>query len=121
MQERCKTYFVDVDGVIYKNRGKYSTPSWDDAPDVLDHNIQQLKRLYDNGAQIVIVTSRSQKYRAQIEKTLTDAGIFPHEFVMSCNHSQRVIINDFAPTNPYPSCVAISLPRDASLENYLEE
>jgi hypothetical protein len=34
------------------------------------------------------------------------------------NHAARVIINDFATTNPYPSGMAITLPRNASLKDY---
>ena len=37
--------------------------------------------------------------------------------VMGLPHCQRVIINDFARSNPYPSCSAINIPRN---ENELE-
>jgi hypothetical protein len=31
---------------------------------------------------------------------------------MEANHSRRVVINDYANSNPYPSAVAINLKRD---------
>ena len=31
---------------------------------------------------------------------------------MGLPHCKRVIINDFAKSNPYPSCEAINLPRN---------
>ena len=32
---------------------------------------------------------------------------------MGLNHSKRTVINDFSPTNPYPSCGAINISRDS--------
>ena len=42
------------------------------------------------------------------------------QIVTDCFHSQRIIINDFAPTNPYPSCQAISIPRNSLLGDYIK-
>ena len=38
--------------------------------------------------------------------------------VMGLPHCQRIVINDFARSNPYPSCSAINIPRN---ENNLKE
>jgi hypothetical protein len=35
------------------------------------------------------------------------------ELIMGLPHCKRVIINDFAKSNPYPSCEAINLPRNS--------
>jgi len=32
--------------------------------------------------------------------------------VMGLPHSQRILINDFAKSNPYPSAAAINMPRN---------
>jgi hypothetical protein len=38
---------------------------------------------------------------------------------MDLPHAKRILINDFAPTNPYPTAVAINLERNSSnLQNY---
>ena len=39
---------------------------------------------------------------------------------MYLNHSPRVIVNDFANTNPFPSCNAISMPRNGNIEDYFQ-
>ena len=119
IQKRMTTYFVDLDGVLLLNRGKYGKENWDNCSIALSENLMILKKLYDLGAQIVITTSRPDTYRQAVVELLKSYGISAHDIVMGLHHAPRVIINDFAVTNPYPSCVAISLKRDASLVDYL--
>lgn len=120
IQKRSATYFVDLDGVLLINRGKYGAKNWDNSQVELSENLMVLKKLYDSGAQIVITTSRPNAYRQTIVDLLHAHGILAHEIVMGLNHSPRVIINDFAVTNAYPSCLAINLKRDTSLVDYLD-
>lgn len=119
VQRRCRTYFVDVDGVLLKNSGQYGRFNWSTNREVLVENVQALRALQDRGAQIVVVTARTEPYRRALEELLRGAGLEPHAIVMGLNHAGRVLINDFAPTNPYPSATAISLPRDGNLKEYL--
>ena len=115
-----QTYFIDIDGVVFKNKGKYGRLNWNDEDVPLDNNVSIIKRLVNEGAQIIFCTSRPEDQRAKLEQSLKNVGIRWHSIVMGCNHSQRVIINDFANTNPYPSCKAINLHRDSDeLDKYL--
>ena len=42
------------------------------------------------------------------------------ELIMGLPHTQRILINDFAKSNPYPSAVAINMPRNENdLRNLL--
>ncbi len=59
-------------------------------------------------------------YREQVLHILADVGIKPYAMVMGLNHAPRVLVNDFAPSNPYPSARAISFPRDSNLGQYLK-
>lgn len=120
VQNNYRTYFVDVDGVIIKNSGKYGKINWSNNNTLLEENVNALKKLQERGAQIVITTSRTEEYRQDLEKILTAAGIKPYAILMGMNHAARVVINDFAPTNPYPSGIAITLPRNSSIKDYLE-
>lgn len=116
---RKRTYFIDVDGVIFKNKGKYGLESWDSEDEPLVNNITVINRWAERGAQLVLCTSRPDKYRKKLEESLERHGIGWHSIVMGCNHAQRVIVNDFANTNPYPSCAALSVPRDGDdLDKY---
>jgi hypothetical protein len=119
VQRDYRTYFIDVDGVLMRNSGKYGKTNWNNNVDFLEKNIEMIKKLQKNGGQIVITTSRTEEYRSALEKQLYDTGINPYALLMGMNHAARVIINDFAHTNPYPSAVAISLPRNANIEEYL--
>lgn len=119
VQQKNKTYFIDLDGVLLSNRGKYGSKNWNNSIEPLMENINIVKRLYVNGAQIIITTSREEIYRERIVHFFQEQGIKLHALIMGCNHSCRVIINDFAPTNPYPSCEAINIKRNGDLSDYL--
>lgn len=118
-QEKYRTYFVDVDGVLMKNCGQYGSFNWDNNEIVLEENVACLKKLQDQGGMIIITTSRPEKYRPFLEKMLSDHGVKPYAIIMGVNHARRVLINDFAPTNPYPSAVAINMPRNGNLSDYI--
>lgn len=120
VQKKYRTYFVDVDGVLMKNCGKYGKTNWYNNTDIIQENIESIKKLQDNGAQIVITTSRTEEFRKDLEDILKQNGLKPYSILMGMNHSARVIINDFAPTNPYPSSLAISTSRNSLIKEYLE-
>lgn len=120
VQRDYRTYFVDVDGVLMKNSGKYGSVNWSNNKETIPENMAVIKKLQDKGGQIIIVTSRTEEYRQDLEKILTENGIKPYAILMGLNHSARVVINDFAPTNPYPSGIAITLPRNNKIEEYIE-
>lgn len=119
VQKAYRTYFIDVDGIILENSGRYGLTNWSNNRSFLISNIEEIKKLQNNGAQIVITTSRPEEYRKDLEKLLFGVGLKPYAMLMGLNHSARVLINDFAPTNPYPSSIAISLPRNSEIKEYL--
>ena len=119
-QLRHTTYFVDIDGVIVKNVGKYGSKNWSNSNDIISTNIECLKRLYDRGGQIILTTSRVAEYTDGVVDMLRQSGILIHDIVNECNHAKRVIINDFAPTNPYPSCEAVSLERNDDISKFIK-
>ncbi|MBP3615470.1 MAG: hypothetical protein J6J27_01025 [Alphaproteobacteria bacterium] len=119
-QKKYRTFFIDFDGVIMKNSGKYGKINWSNNTESIPENVKQIINLQNDGGQIIITTSRGEEYRKNLEKILTDLGIKPYAILMGLNHSTRVLINDFAPTNPYPSSIAISLPRNSLIKDYLK-
>ena len=119
-QKRFQTYFIDFDGVLSKNKGQYGKDNWDTPDVLLENNLKTIFDLYSNGAQIVITTARPEKYREKIESALLQFGIKPYAIICGLNHSRRVLINDFAKSNPYPSAVAINIPRNSELETFVK-
>lgn len=120
VQNNYRTYFCDVDGVLLKNCGKYGSKNWYNNEEIISENMEIIRKLQEKGAQIVITTSRTEECRNNLIKILKDNGIEPYAILMGLNHSARVIINDFANTNPYPSGIAITLPRNSHLEEYFK-
>ena len=78
-----------------------------------ENNIDYIAELHEQGkAKIVLTTSRPERLRQLTIMELQTKGIPFDELVMGLPHCQRVIINDFARSNPYPSCKAINIPRN---------
>lgn len=119
LQQRMSSYWVDFDGVLIRNSGKFGRVNWHNNTELLTENVELLRNLQARGAQIIITTSRPESMRAETLALLRQAKLEPCALVMGLNHSPRIMINDFSATNPYPSCHAISVPRNASLSNYL--
>lgn len=118
-QSAC-LHLVDIDGVVFRNSGQYTPPLWDDEDVPLKANVATLRKLQQGGAQLVFVTSRPERYRVKTEAALRAVGLTWHAAIFGVLHSRRMLINDFAPSNPYPSAVAVNLVRNGDdLEKYI--
>ena len=120
-KETFKTLFVDLDGVLVYNSAPYSPPFWGDTL-AIKKNVQYLRELHNTGrVQIIITTARTEEYRDVTLKQLTREEIPYDKILFDMLHTQRIIINDYAKTNKYPSCKAINISRDSNnLEDYLQ-
>lgn len=105
-------YLVDLDGVVLRNAGQYTTPNWDDPDVALPANVEALRKLIAKGAQLVFVTARPERYRAKTEAFLASLNLNWHAAVFGVNHATRHLVNDYAGSNPYPSAVAINVFRN---------
>ncbi|CAN2169935.1 hypothetical protein MCETARE7_00027 [Candidatus Nanopelagicaceae bacterium] len=113
------TYFVDIDGVLVRNADPLGKELNWESFEVIGDNVQTLIGLQPFG-KMVFTTSRSATYRGLVALKLTELGFVDFELLMDLPHARRFLINDFAPTNPFPSAVAINLPRNsADLSDYL--
>lgn len=117
-----KTYIIDLDGVLVKNSAKYFKPYWGTTPGILK-NIEVVNQLKEKGNQIVIFTSRTENFRAITARQLKKIGLRYDFLFMGALHSQRVLVNDFSSSNPFPSAITINVERDsdqlASFLNYM--
>ena len=119
--KKYNTYIFDIDGVLLKNYGKYGEKNWSNTFEPIEKNIQVLEKLSKSGNQIIFMTARSEKYIDQFISYITSRGIKYKSIITECSHSKRLIINDFANTNPYPSCKAINIPRNSqNLNEYIK-
>lgn len=116
------TLFVDIDGTLVKNSSAHFPPYIGNT-EPLGANIGILQRLHKSGKfQIILTTSRPEKYREVTEEQMEREGIPYDRLIMGLFHSKRIIINDYSKSNPFKSCDSINLRRDSSeLEEILKE
>ena len=111
-KSQYKCLFVDIDGTLITN-SSHHFPPYIGSGQPIENNINFLSDLHEQGkVKIVLTTSRPEKLRQITIVELQEKGISYDELVMGLPHCQRVIINDFARSNPYPSCKAINIPRN---------
>ena len=116
------TIVTDLDGVVFENHSRYFPPFWDDDDIPIADNVAALRLWQEQGAQIVFMTARPECHREKTERTLRTLGLVPHALIMDCRHGRRFLINDHAPSNPYPSAVAISTERNSpALADYMKD
>lgn len=115
-----KTLFVDLDGTLISNTSPKMFPFVGSGVP-LEKNIKLLQKLYQTQkVKIIITTARPEKYRELTEKELSKHNIPYDNLLMELPHSERIIINDFAGSNPFPSCTAINIQRNSNtLGDYL--
>jgi len=117
-KSQYKCLFVDIDGTLVTNSSIHFPP-YVGSGDPLEDNIELLDDLHQQGkVKIVLTTSRPERLRQLTLMELQTKGIPYDELIMGLPHCQRVVINDFARSNPYPSCSAINIPRN---QNNLKE
>jgi hypothetical protein len=109
------TYFCDIDGTIIETLQDY----YDDYTP-LRSNIDAIKREIGRGSKVIFCTARSKEFETITRLMLNDLGFKSCELIMNVHHSKRILINDFANTNRFPTASAINLPRDSdTLKDYL--
>ena len=116
------TLFVDIDGTLVNNSGEYFEPIWGTTAKIKE-NVEIINKLYESGkVNIILTTSRKEDYKEITEMQLLNENIKYHQIIYGLYHGKRIVINDYAPTNPYKSCDAINLKRYSSdLKEMLEE
>ena len=113
-KRQYSTLFVDLDGTLVVNSGRYTQPGWGETAGIAE-NIATLNALYDTGkVQIVIITARTPNYRDITIAQLARCGVKYHQLIDGLVHGRRIIVNDYARTNPYRSCDAINIARDST-------
>jgi len=117
-KSQYKCLFVDIDGTLITN-SSHHFPPYTGSGEPIEDNIDLLAELHEQGrAKIILTTSRPERLRQLTIQELQTKGVPFDQLVMGLPHCQRIVINDFARSNPYPSCSAINIPRN---ENNLTE
>ena len=116
------TIICDLDGIVFRNHSRWFPPYWEDADEPLMENVATLRNWQAAGAQLIFMTARPEEYRLKTQAALEGLGLRVHALIMDCLHGRRFLVNDHAASNPFPSAVGISMPRDGQmLGDYLKE
>jgi len=114
-KSQYKCLFVDIDGTLVTNSSIHFPP-YVGSGEPLTENIEYLANLYESGkVKIILTTSRPNRLRQITLAELQSKGIPYDELIMGLPHCQRVLVNDFAKSNPYPSATAINMPRNQDI------
>lgn len=108
------TVFLDIDGVLFENASQFQAPTWGNSKP-LTNNLESIKKLRNANPRctLILTTSRTERFRDVTEQQLKENGLEYDLILFGLPHTRRVLINDFAETNQYPSAIALNLSRDA--------
>lgn len=107
--------FLDLDGTIVQSSAQFFEPYWGTTGAIAE-NLSAVNALYDTGkVRIVLTTSRTRAWESVTREQLQRIGLKYHDIIFEIPHAQRILVNDYSRTNPYPSAEAINLPRNAAL------
>lgn len=114
MNERPKTIFCDIDGVLLKHHGDVTKQHLLD-PIVLEGVLDKIKEWDLKGYKIILVTGRRESTRQHTENQLTEAGILYDQLIMGISGGQRVLINDLKTNSNDPTAISFNLERNKGL------
>mgnify|MGYP000959660847 CR=1 FL=1 len=108
-----KTYFVDIDGTIFKYR-EFDTYLTNPAVPIKSTK-QFLQQVRDEGHMIILTTARPEYMREHTEYELTKNGIPYHRLIMQIERGPRYLINDMDPKEPGDRAIGINLKRNEGI------
>lgn len=116
LDNRPKTIFCDIDGVLLEHSGDISKQSTIE-PKVLDGVIDCLKQWDIKGYKIILTTGRKESMRKDTEEQLRKVHIFYDYLLMGITGGIRVIINDRKLNSKEDTAIAICIDRNEGLKN----
>ena len=111
-RQNRKVYFIDIDGTITTAGSPFGRDSWKEVKVIVGVK-EKLETLKKAGCAIYLTTSRPDSESNVTEEVLKSGGIIWDRIIYNIQNGPRVIINDYADSNPYPSVEAINTERNS--------
>ncbi|MEK6878822.1 MAG: hypothetical protein AABY22_04405 [Nanoarchaeota archaeon] len=97
MDNRPKTYLLDLDGTLVKHVTCSKSCRPDYKLELLPGTLEKLEEWELKGSKIIITTGRKEAMRIITEKQLSEVGIFFDLLIMGIGGGERVLVNDKKP------------------------
>ena len=108
--ERSRTFFIDIDGIIFEQRDRWPDVEIADPIKALLPGVKRrLAEWHMRGDRIILMTARPWPYRQTTEWQLRKAGLMYHELLMGLPTGQRILINDCKPGEEESVPMAVAL------------
>lgn len=101
-----KTWILDLDGTLVKHNG-YKL----DGHDTLLPGAREFLSNIREGDMVIIVTSRTEKYRTQTLEFLRDQAIRYDHIIFNAPYGERILVNDRKPSG-LTTAIAVNTKRD---------
>lgn len=106
------TIFCDLDGTVFYNQSRLFANDYSNPPKLIPNAVKYLLSKQQAGSKIVFTTSRPEEFADQTITALNQAGFEDITVLFNVPHAPRMVINDNSKTNPYPTALAMNVPRD---------
>jgi hypothetical protein len=111
LSELNKTWLIDLDGTIFRHNG------YQIGEDILLTGVKEFFDKISDTDHIIILTSRSNKYKEITLTALKKANIKFNTIIFNLPLGERICINDIKPTTRLKTAVAINVERDKGLQH----
>lgn len=116
---RRKTYILNAESILCNKKEKYGSNTWNGSLSLIDENVDKVKKIYDGGAQIILLSAMDEKNLEAVTKALEERGIGIHAAIPDCYLSHQMLVKEFSPDIPYPACEAINVTDKIQLKDVL--
>lgn len=101
------TWFIDLDGTIFKHNGL-----WQDGYDIILPGVKELWKNIPIEDCIIITTARKEMWKEETVKVLKENDLRYDQIIFNLSHGERILINDIKPEKNLKTAIAWNVERD---------
>lgn len=101
------TWFIDLDGTIFKHNGL-----WEDGFDTVLPGVKNLWKEIPIEDCIIITTARKEMWKEETIKILKDNDLRYDHLIFNLAHGERILINDIKPEQQLKTAIAWNVKRN---------
>lgn len=112
-KKKYATLFVELDGVLVLDSGKYFEPKWG-STEALRRNVATINSAYDSGKrEVIVISSRKEDYRRITEEQMAKNNIKYHKLLLGISTGcRRILVSGFSESTPFPAAIAVNIKAD---------